>query len=65
MIIQLQSELEGIAAQVLALAIQCDPDTDRLTDKAMQDALFAMQHHILRIAEDVGKLEVCPEGRTE
>ena len=64
MIIQLQSELEGIAAQALALAIQCDPDTDRLTDKAMQDALFAMQHHILRIAEDVGKLETVEGSET-
>lgn len=59
--LQIQIELEGIAAQLLALRIQFDADSDRLTDETMQNALFAMQQHILRIAEDIDNMETAEE----
>lgn len=59
--LQIQIELEGIAAQLLALRLQFDADADRLTDETMQNALFAMQQHILRIVEDIDAMEMAEE----
>ena len=61
---ELQTELEGIACTVLGLMSQYDPDTDQLTEEAMQNVLFSLQHHILRVAEDVGKLETVEGSET-
>ena len=49
--------MEGVACTILGLAIQFDSDSDRLSPEGMHNALFGLQHHILRIAEDVGKME--------
>ena len=55
---QLSTEIEGVAMTISGLGNQFDNnESDILTPSAMKSALYGLQIHLERIAEDLEKIE--------
>lgn len=55
---QLSTEIEGVAMVIAGLGNQLDSsETDTLNPDSMKSALYGVQIHLERIAEDLEKIE--------
>ena len=57
----LSTEIECVAMVISGLGNQLDTNTDRLTPDAMKEALYGIEVHLKRIAEDLERLETIKE----
>ena len=54
----ISAEITGISRLILALALPLDDkNASRLLEQPLQDALFAIEAHLDRIAEDLEQLD--------
>ena len=59
----LSAEIKGVAMVIMGLGNQLDNNkTDTLNPDALKDALFGVQIHLERIADDLGNLDSVKEG---
>ena len=59
----LSAEIKGVAMVIVGLGNQLDNNkTDTLNPDSLKDALFGVQIHLERIAEDLGNLDSVKEG---